>query len=275
MHISASRRYTLLQRGTGLLCDMSPPIGTGACISGAHHASLQAETDEVDAFVGTIGRRLTALRRLALFGAQHLSEAAMQHLSGERWAVCMRRQRALFVSCCCHVQSPREPDVGATHRAGLTALTELCIMDAHDFGGRALEALRPLTGLRRLALSETTLNPVALAAVLDEEEDSGTPMLPALTFLELRSCRLLRWGCSWAEGRSWADVTFAAALLHLQSRMAGPDQTSEDAHLLWVPLPRLQVCCGVLLPLTPPRPRPPPAAAAPWTVRALQPACPL
>lgn len=176
-----------------------------------HHASLQAETDEVDAFVGTIGRRLTSLRRLALYGAQHLGEAAMEHLSGEVWAVGMRRQR-----CGRHMRLPRRPAAGATHGAGLTALTELCIMNAHDFGGRALEALRPLTSLRRLALSETTLNPAALAAVLDDEEDSGTPLLPALTFLALRSCRLLRWGCSWAA--MWSCLA-----MHLQARLAATD----------------------------------------------------
>ncbi|PRW20854.1 F-box LRR-repeat 14 [Chlorella sorokiniana] len=116
----------------------------------------QADSQEVDAFISTVGRRLMGLRRLALTAANHLSEAAMQHISG------------------------------------LTALTELSILDAHDFGGRALEALRPLTCLRRLSLSETSLNPVALAAVLnDEVEQSGDPLLPALTFLALHSCRLL------------------------------------------------------------------------------------
>ncbi len=78
--------------------------------------------------------------------------------------------------------------------AGLTGLTELAVYDAHDFGGPALEALRPLAGLRRLSLSSTSLNPVALASVLDAEGESGLPLLPALTYLALSSCRLLRWG---------------------------------------------------------------------------------
>lgn len=75
---------------------------------------------------------------------------------------------------------------------GLTALTELSITDAHDFGGRALEALRPLAMLRRLRLTEPSLDSAALGAVLDDEEGSGLPLLPALTYLELHNCRLLR-----------------------------------------------------------------------------------
>lgn len=149
--------------------------------------------------MGVIGRRLTGLRRLALAAARQLSEAAMQHISG---AACRAGGCTTCAVCLsCFYWGPLLPgpctDVHSPLRrlacfSGLTALTELSITDAHDFGGRALEALRPLAMLRRLRLTEPSLNPVALGAVLDDEEGSGLPLLPALTYLELHNCRLLR-----------------------------------------------------------------------------------
>lgn len=85
--------------------------------------------------------------------------------------------------------------------AGLTALTELSLEEAHFFGDRALEALRPLASLRRLLLSHISLTPPALREVLGgdaggeacaDDEEARPPLLPGLTSLTLRHLVLLK-----------------------------------------------------------------------------------
>ena len=137
-------------------------------------------------FVGAAGRRLTRLQRLTLTGARRLQEAALEHLSGKQHA-CMR----MLWDCRMPLMRSAMPVPASVH-AGLTQLTGLTLGDAHDFGGRALEALRPLARLRRLALSETSISPGGLGCFLDG--DDLHPLLPALTFLALQNCRLLRCG---------------------------------------------------------------------------------
>ncbi len=156
----------------------------------------QAEPEEVDAFVGTIGRRLTGLRRLELFAALSLSEAAMQHISGSLPVECACCSCMVHISPACLdncLFAVVLPSCLPGCLAGLTALTELSIWGAHDFGPRALESLRPLASLRRLSVSDTSLDAAAVSSVLDES-DTTLPLLPSLTRLTLHSCRLLRWG---------------------------------------------------------------------------------
>ncbi|KAL4422482.1 hypothetical protein ABPG75_008679 [Micractinium tetrahymenae] len=119
----------------------------------------QHEAEDVAAFVAAACRRLTGLRRLHLLGAQRLEEVVLEQL------------------------------------AGLTGLTSLSLDQAYDFGGRALAALAPLASLRRLSLSGISLNRASLLGVLseaeEEEEEHPQNLLPGLTYLALRNCRLL------------------------------------------------------------------------------------